>query len=130
MPATIPFSIFTLSSDETLATGTKARMVAPCDGKIVKVTGAVVSAPAGSSAILDVNIGGTTIFTTQANRPTVAAGATSATTGVAQVVEFSAGDVITVDVDQVGSGTAGTGFMVAIAYEDKDSASTHAIQGL
>jgi hypothetical protein len=105
-------------------------MVAPCDGKIVKVTGAVVSAPAGSSAILDVNIGGTTIFTTQANRPTVAAGATSATTGVAQVVEFSAGDVITVDVDQVGSGTAGTGFMVAIAYEDKDSASTHAIQGL
>ena len=117
MSAVIPVSVFTLSHDEVLATGTKARFVAPMDGTIVGVTAAVISAPAGSSAILDVNKNGTTIFGTQANRPTVAAAATTATVGAFSVNNFVAGDVITVDVDQVGSGTAGTGFTVAIAYK-------------
>lgn len=118
------FPVFTMQTDETLATGTgKARWVAPCDGKIVTVKAAVLSAPAGSSAILDINKGGTTIFTTQANRPTIAAAATVATlAGAPEVVEFSTGDIFTVDVDQVGSGTAGTGFAVSIAYTGKDDA--------
>lgn len=117
MSAVTATSMFTLDHDEVLATGTKARMIMPCDGVITNVTAAVISAPAGASAILDVNKNGTTIFTTQANRPTVAAAATSAVTGTPEVTSFSAGDVVTVDVDQVGSSTAGTGFCVAIAYK-------------
>lgn len=121
MSAVHAYSVFSISSDETLATGTaKGRFIAPCDGKIVAVKACSLSAPAGASIILDVNKGGTTIFTTQANRPTIAAAATTATlAGAPEVVEFAAGDVITVDVDQVGSSTAGTGFTVSIAFEGK-----------
>ena len=109
--------IVTLSTDEVLATGTnKARVRMPVAGRIVGVTASVLSASAGSSVILDVNKNGTTIFGTQANRPTIAAAAVSANSGAFSVKSFAAGDVITVDGDQVGSGTAGTGFTVAIAY--------------
>lgn len=124
MSAVTATSMFTLDHDEVLATGTKARMIMPCDGIITNVTAATITAPAGASVILDVNIGGTTIFTTQSRRPTVAAASTSATTGVPEVTAFSAGDVVTVDVDQVGSGTAGTGFCVAISYAAKTAVST------
>lgn len=117
MSAVTATSMFTLDHDEVLATGTKARMIMPCDGVITNVTAATITAPVGSSVILDVNKNGTTIFTTQSRRPTVAAAATSAVTGEPEVTAFSAGDVVTVDVDQVGSGTAGTGFCVAIAYK-------------
>lgn len=119
----LAFPVFSITHDEVLATGTKGRWVAPCNGKIVDLRACVLSAPAGSSAILDVNKNGTTIFTTQANRPTVAAAATVATlAGPPQVLEFVAGDVFTVDVDQVGSGTAGTGFTVSVSYTGKDDA--------
>ena len=118
----VPTGIFTMSSDEVLtAAANKARFIAPCDGKILAVKACSLSAPAGSSIILDVNKGGTTIFTTQANRPTIAAAATTATlAGDPEIVDFAAGDVITVDVDQIGSGTAGTGFCVSIAYGAAD----------
>ena len=119
MSAVTATAFFTLDHDETLATGSaKARLVMPCDGVITNVTACTLSAPVGASVILDVNKGGTTIFTTQANRPTVAAAATTATlAGQPEVTSFSAGDVLTVDVDQVGSTTAGTGFTVGIAYK-------------
>lgn len=114
-------SVFTMMTDETLsAAANKARFIAPCDGKIVGVRACALTAPAGASILLDVNKGGTTIFTTQANRPTIAASATTATlAGDPEVVEFSAGDVFTVDVDQVGSSTAGTGFTVSVAFVGK-----------
>lgn len=115
--------LIVLSSEEVLATGTgKARIRMPFAGQITAVTASVLSAPAGSSAIFDVNKNGTTIFGTQANRPTVAAGGVSATAGAHSVKTFAAGDVITVDVDQIGSGTAGTGFTVAIAYRGRKTA--------
>lgn len=115
--------LFTLSSEAVLATGNgKARIRMPFAGSIISVTASVLSAPVGASVILDVNKNGTTIFGTQANRPTVAAAAVSATAGAHSVKTFAAGDVITVDVDQVGSDTAGTGFTVAIAYDGKKNA--------
>ena len=42
--------------------------------RILKVTLSVGTAPAGAAIIADVNKAGTTIFTTQANRPQIAAG--------------------------------------------------------
>lgn len=113
-------SVFSMMTDEVLtAAARKAVFVAPCDGKIVGVSAASLTTPVGSSIILDVNKGGTTIFTTQASRPTIVVTQTTATVGTPEVVEFSAGDVFTVDVDQVGSGTAGTGFTVSVAFVGK-----------
>ena len=113
-------SVFTMMTDEVLTAATrKAVFVAPCDGKIVGVSAASLTTPVGASIVLDVNKGGTTIFTTQANRPTIVVTQTTATVGTPEVVEFSAGDVFTVDVDTVGSSTAGTGFTVSVAFVGK-----------
>lgn len=72
------------------------------------------TAPTGSAAIVDVNKNGTTIYATQANRPTVADGANAATGGTASTTSVTAGDYLSVDVDQVGSTTPGSDLVVAI----------------
>jgi hypothetical protein len=82
------------------------------------LVGAWVSAgvvPTGADIIVDVNKNGTTIYTTQANRPTVPAttngGAISATP---DVTSFAVGDYLTVDIDQIGSTIAGGAITVGI----------------
>lgn len=91
--------------------------VAPTTGRIVDVRAVVGTAPTGSTAIYDVNINGTTAFTTQANRPTIAASATASSTTLPDVVNLSAGDVLTVDIDQVGSTVAGADLIVQVTVE-------------
>lgn len=53
------------------------------------------------STIVDVNIDGTTAFTTQGNRPTLATTATADTGNVPDVTSVTANQKITVDVDQI-----------------------------
>jgi hypothetical protein len=72
------------------------------------------TAPTGSAAIVDVHKNGTTIYGTPANRPTVADGANDATGGTASTTSVTAGDYLSVDVDQVGSTTPGADLVVAI----------------
>lgn len=103
------------SGTMTAAAG-KMRWVAPCDGEIVGVTAAVLTAPTGATLIVDVNKGGTTIFTTQGNRPTIAISGTSTAVKTPDVTSFSAGDVFTVDVDQIGSSVAGADLHVCVAF--------------
>lgn len=52
---------------------------------------------------VDVNKNGTTIFTTQANRPSVAStdGDNATDSAVPDVMSFAAGDIITIDIDTV-----------------------------
>lgn len=62
---------------------------------------------AGTTATtVDVNINGTTIFTTQANRPSLASGVTTVKVTNMNVVEIPAGGRVTVDIDAAGSGSA------------------------
>lgn len=71
--------------------------------------------PTGQPVIIDVNDDGTTIFTTQANRPTIAAGAnTSGSVTSMNDTTWQAGHYLTVDVDQIGSGTAGADLVVQV----------------
>lgn len=83
--------------------------------RILSVRASVGTAPTGSSLIVDVNLGGTTIFTTQANRPAITSGSTTsgAVTSM-NVVNWAPGQVMTVDVDQVGSTTAGKSLTVQV----------------
>lgn len=75
---------------------------------IISVRATVGTSPAGASVIIDVNKNGTTIFTTQANRPTIAAAAnTSGKVTNMNVTSVADGEYLTVDVDQVGSTTNG-----------------------
>ncbi len=80
------------------------------------VTLAVGTAPTGRSLVVDVNVNGTTIFATAANKPTITAGAFGSTTAStnASTTSFSAGDYLTVDVDQVGSTVAGADLVVSV----------------
>jgi hypothetical protein len=68
-----------------------------------------------SSTIVDVNLNGTTIFTTQANRPELAYDdADGVAIGAPDVTDLTAGDVLTVDIDQVASGAESLSFIVAM----------------
>ena len=101
----------------TAAAG-KAFAVAPYGGTIKKIAARVGTTSAGSSIIVDINKNGTTIFTTQANRPTIAAAAVVATlAGQPEVLTFAAGDLLSVDIDQIGSSTAGSNLGVSVLVE-------------
>lgn len=85
---------------------------------VLNVTLQLGGTPTGASVIIDVNKNGTTIFTTQGNRPTVAAAATQDLASVPDVTAYAAGDYITVDVDQVGvAPNNGSDAVVLIEYE-------------
>lgn len=107
---------FSRSGAITAAAGT-GRFLMPGPGTLVSVGAAINTPPTGQSLICDVNKNGTTVFTTQGNRPTILAGANAtAAQAVPDVIAFNAGDYITVDVDQVGSGTAGSDLVVQVTY--------------
>lgn len=82
---------------------------------IYAVRASAGTAPAGQALVVDININGTTIFTTQANRPVIAAGTNSSgkVTNM-DITTVNDGDYLTVDVDQVGSTTAGADLTVQI----------------
>lgn len=96
----------------------KLRYKFPFAATIVGVSVSVDTAPTGADIIVDVNKNGTTIFTTQANRPRVVAGAFSTAAEVTNmnVTSIAAGDYITIDVDQVGSTVAGSDLSVFVRY--------------
>lgn len=61
-----------------------------------------------SSTIVDVNLNGTTIFTTQGNRPTLAYddGDSVAKSGTPEITTVAEFDVLTCDIDQIATGAA------------------------
>lgn len=83
---------------------------------IHNVWASVGTAPTGADLIIDVNKGGTTIFTTQNNRPTVVAGSNVSTPAVPDVTLFESGSYLTVDIDQVGSTVAGADLTVGVVF--------------
>jgi hypothetical protein len=82
---------------------------------IVKIYSDV--SPAGSALTVDVNKNDTTIFTTQGNRPSISAGGNSDDSGTPDVIAIAAGDRITIDIDAIGSSTAGgDNLYVSVVY--------------
>lgn len=71
-------------------------------------------APTGASLIVDINKNDVTLFTTQGNRPTIAAAANLASTTMPNITTFVTGDYISIDVDQIGSTIAGSDLVVAL----------------
>lgn len=84
---------------------------------IVSVRASVGTAPVGQSILIDVNKNGATIFSTQGNRPTIAAGTNTDVSGTPNVTALSSGDYLTVDIDQVGGSTAGSDLVVSVLLE-------------
>jgi hypothetical protein len=89
----------------------------PIDGTytIVGTRIMVGTAPTGADIIIDVNKNGSSIYTTQANRPTIIATQNAGGPGIApNVTSLAAGDYMTVDIDQVGSTVAGADLTVSV----------------
>ena len=97
-----------------LTTGTQRL---PIDGgyTIVGTRLMVGTAPTGADIVIDVNKNGTSIYTAQANRPTITDGQNAGGPGASpDVTTLVAGDYLTVDIDQIGSTVAGSDLTVTI----------------
>jgi hypothetical protein len=81
---------------------------------ISTVRASVNVAPTGAAILVDVNKNGTTIFTTQANRPEIAVSTNTDVSGTPNVTSLASGDYLTVDIDQIGSTIAGADLVVTI----------------
>lgn len=90
----------------------------PDAATIQKISAYVRTAPTGADIIVDVNLNGTTIFTTQANRPTIVDGTNEDASAIPDVTAIAAGDVLEIDVDQIGSGTSGADLVVVIQIQE------------
>ena len=116
IPTVLP-SEATLTIPGTLSTGARnVRFYVESSRTISNVVVSVGTAPTGASVIFDVNKNGTTIFSTQANRPTIAASGFYDGSSTPDVTSLSAGDYLTVDVDQVGSTVAGSDAVIRIVF--------------
>lgn len=104
---------FSVTGNVSVASGA-ARLYPPEDVSIVSVRASLGLAPAGSLVIVDVNKNGTTIFTTQANRPAIAAGGHVSAQKTSDVTALTTADYLTVDVDQIGSTTPGAHLTVIV----------------
>lgn len=101
----------------TLTTQTGvAQIPIPASATIGDVTIRAATAPTGASIKVDVNKNGTTVFTTQANRPTIAVSTNASSAAVPDVAALAAGDYLTVDIDQVGSTIAGADLVVVLRF--------------
>lgn len=107
----------TFAKGGVLATGTGALRWYNRSGStltIATVEASAGSAPSGSSIIVDVNVDGTTIWSTQANRVSIAAGANTGIQTTFNTTTIANGSYLTVDIDQVGSTSAGSDLVVQI----------------
>jgi len=108
---------FAFPGGATTITGTM-RWYVPYDIEVTDVTASVSVAPTGATLIADVHKNGTTIFTTQSGRPTIATSGffdASATPDVTTMLKDT--DYFTVDVDQVGSTVPGTDLVIQIRFK-------------
>ena len=107
--------IFTVEGDLVVATG-KLRIynMTGVDKTITQVFGSVSNVPVGAEILIDVNVDGVTIFTTQSNRLAIAAGANTGTSTTIENASWPAGSYLTMDPDQVGSASSGYNLTVHV----------------
>ena len=114
--AALPIELGLACSDETtpLTTGTaKVTFRMPCAMTLNAVRATLTTAPVGSTLIVDINEGGTSILSTKlsidASEKTSTTAATAAVISDSSLADDAA---ITIDIDQVGSATTGAGLKV------------------
>lgn len=109
-----PTFTFTVRGSLVVDTNVTDALIVPLDLTIEKVYAYLKTAPDGADIIVDINKNGTTIWSTQANRLTVSDGNQTGNTSVFNTTSLSEADILTLDVDQVGSTTAGSDLTIAL----------------
>lgn len=106
-------AIFSIGGTQTA--GAKVpNLYMPFKATIDKVFIHVSTAPTGAALIVDVHKNGTTIFTDQGKRPSIAASGLYDESDTPDVTALAKNDILTVDVDQIGSTIAGADLVVQI----------------
>ena len=105
----------TLTIPGTLSTSSVVSAAMPFDGTITGAYVAVTTAPAGSALTADLKVGSDVA----AAFSIAAAGTSDEGTITAANADFAKGDVVSLDVSAVGSGTAGANITVAFTVVEK-----------
>ncbi len=113
---------FASAKDTDLATTTDTgafRWYPPVNITIQDVSASMGVVPTGASVIVDVHHSGTTIFSTQGNRPTIAISGNFdvSSTADGDVTVVADSGYLTVNIDQIGSTIAGQNLVVQIRYK-------------
>ena len=108
----VPFN-FTVPGSIAVHTG-RIRLYAEATLTIISVRASLNTAPTGATCIVDVNKNGTTIYTTQGNRPAIAISGNTATANSPDVTSLASGDYLTMDIDQIGSTVQGENLTVQV----------------
>jgi hypothetical protein len=110
-----PTFVFTLAGALYTTTSFAPAYVVPRAMTIEKAFAYVKTAPVGAALIVDIAVNGTSIWNlTQGNRLTIADSASSGSQTLFDTTTLSEGDVLTIDIDQVGSTTAGSDLTVEL----------------
>lgn len=110
----VPYEIC-FNIDGTLSEGEgETRWYITSSRTISNIIATVSTAPTGNSIIFDINKNGTTIFSTQANRPTIAIDSFYDFTSTPNITSLEEGDYLSIDVDQVGSTEPGRDALIRI----------------
>ncbi len=106
---------WTVAGTLTAGTGVDRRRL-PETAFIIDAAAAVDTAPTDASLIVDFHLNGTTIFTTQGNRPTIVTTVFDSGLAIPDVTAGAAAQYLTMDIDQVGSTIAGADLVGIVRY--------------
>lgn len=106
--------VFTWVLNQRYRTGTTQDAIRIADDNLTIIRAEIIAVDSGSGGqtIVDINVGNqgsapTTIFTTQANRPTLTAGSDyTVASGTPDITTITAGQIITADIDEIATGNA------------------------
>jgi len=109
-----PTLTFTIVGTLTTGNDKVPAIIIPKSLTIEKIYAYVKTPPVGSSILIDINLNGSTIWETQGNRVEIEAEANLGTSSNFDIASLTEEDIITVDVDQIGSSTAGVDLTLEI----------------
>lgn len=95
----------------------KWQWLVPFAGTITDVRAWLETAPTGAAFILDILKNNVSLFTTTANRPTVAISGQASTTTLPDIVSVAAGDRLSVSIIQIGSSVAGSSLSISVSIK-------------
>ena len=84
----------------------QSRLYASAAGTVQDARCSTGSAPTSDEVVVDVNLDGTTIFTTQSNRPAISAGNFTDVSGTPTVQSFTGGQYFTIEIDSADTGNS------------------------
>lgn len=115
----LPNSQAVFTVEGVVSTGSGSLRIYNSMGRTVTISKVFLSAntaPTGADIIVDLNNNGSTVFSTQSNRPRIVDGANTGYTTTINSSSWADGQYLTFDRDQVGSGTPGSDLTVHVVY--------------